>query len=163
MTHGDGNFADSVAVADFNKDGNLDLAVSYLEDNAVRVLTSGNGQFNAAVAYPVGKQPYWIASGDLNGDGYPDLVTANTTDGTVSVLLNNKNGTFAAAVPYTVGKQPYQVAIGDLNGDGILTWPSPTTAPIPFPSCLVRRPEPSPCNRHARYLRRSLRRRHWRL
>ena len=122
ISNGYGNFADGVAVGDFNKDGNLDIAVSYLQDNTVQVLlNNGANGFNASTAYPVGKQPYWIASGDLNGDGYPDLVTANTTDGTVSVLLNNgkgNNGAFAAAVPYTVGKQPYQVAIGDINGDG---------------------------------------------
>ena len=122
LTVGYGNFADGVAVGDFNKDGQLDIAVSYLQDNAVRVLlNNGSNGFNASTTYPVGKQPYWIASGDLNGDGYPDLVTANTADGTVSVLLNNGksgNGTFAAAVPYTVGTQPYQVAIGDVNGDG---------------------------------------------
>ncbi|MHB1935102.1 MAG: FG-GAP-like repeat-containing protein [Acidobacteriaceae bacterium] len=124
LLNGYGNFADSVAVGDFNKDGLLDIAVSYLQDNSVRVLLnngSGASNFNPATVYAVGKQPYWIASGDLNGDGYPDLVTANTTDGTVSVLLNNGpsgNGTFAAAATYTVGKQPYQVAIGDVNGDG---------------------------------------------
>lgn len=125
LLNGYGNFADSVAVGDFNKDGLLDIAVSYLQDNSVRVLLnngSGASNFNAATAYAVGNQPYSVASGDLNGDGYPDLVTANTNingaTGTVSVLLNNKNGTFATPVTYTVGKQPYQVAIGDVNGDG---------------------------------------------
>jgi hypothetical protein len=119
---GHGNMADSVAVADFNHDGYPDIAVAYLQDNAVRVLTGkGNGNFNTAAEYPVGKQPYSIAAGDLNNDGYADLVTANTTDGTVSVLLNNGggSGTFASAQTYTVGRLPYQVAIGDLNGDGI--------------------------------------------
>jgi hypothetical protein len=119
---GRGNMADSVAVADFNHDGFPDIAVAYLEDNAVRVLTgTGGGHFSAAAEYPVGKQPYWVATGDLNNDGYADLVTANTTDGTVSVLLNNGggSGTFASAQTYTVGRLPYQVAIGDLNGDGI--------------------------------------------
>jgi cytoskeletal protein CcmA (bactofilin family) len=123
LTNGYGNMADSVATGDFNKDGKLDIAVTYLEDNVVRVLTNNGNGFNTAVAYAVGQQPYWVASADLNGDGYPDLVTANTTPnaatGTVSVLLNNKNGTFASAVNYTVGKDPYQVAIGDLNNDGI--------------------------------------------
>lgn len=123
LASGLGNFADSVAVGDFNKDGKLDIAVSYMQDNDVQVLFgAGNGSFSGAVKYPVGSQPYWIAAGDLNGDGYPDLVTANTTlsskTGTISVLLNNKNGTFAPAVSYNVGGQPYQVAIGDLNGDG---------------------------------------------
>jgi hypothetical protein len=119
---GHGNMADSVAVSDFNHDGYPDIAVAYLQDNAVRVLTGkGGGRFNTATEYPVGKQPYWIAGGDLNNDGYADLVTANTTDGTVSVLLNNGggSGTFASAQTYTVGRLPYQVAIGDLNGDGI--------------------------------------------
>ena len=123
LANGTGNFADSVAVGDFNKDGNLDIAVSYLQDNDVQVLFgNGGGGFTTGATYAVGSQPFWIASGDLNGDGYPDLVTTNTNvngaTGTVSVLLNNKNGTFASAATYTVGKQPYQVAIGDLNGDG---------------------------------------------
>ncbi len=123
LSTGMGNFADSVAVGDFNRDGLLDIAVSYLQDNDVQVLFgNGGGGFAAGATYSVGSQPFWIASGDLNGDGYPDLVTTNTnvagTAGTVSVLLNNKNGTLASAATYTVGKQPYQVAIGDLNGDG---------------------------------------------
>ena len=119
---GHGNMADSVAVADFNHDGYPDIAVAYLQDNAVRVLSgTGGGHFSSAAEYPVGKQPYSIATGDLNNDGYADLVTANTADGTVSVLLNNGggSGTFASAQTYPVGHLPYQVAIGDLNGDGI--------------------------------------------
>lgn len=122
VSTGYGNMADSITTADFNGDGEADVAISYLEDNAVRVMIGyGNGYFKPAVMYPVGKQPYDVVSGDLNNDGYPDLVTANTTDGTVSVLLNNGGGTgtFAAAQTYPVGKLPFQVAIGDLNGDGI--------------------------------------------
>lgn len=124
LINGYGNMADGIVAADFNKDGKLDIAVSYLEDNVVRVLLNngtGASNFNAASVYAVGKQPYWIAAGDLNGDGYPDLVTSNTTDGTVSVLMNNGkagNGTFAPAVTYPVGRLPYLVAIGDVNGDG---------------------------------------------
>lgn len=122
LSNGYGNMADSVAVGDFNQDGLQDIAVSYLEDNTVQVLTNNGNGFNTPKVYSVGHQPYFIASGDFNGDGYADLVTANTTDGTVSVLLNKgatAPGTFLPAVPYSVGKQPYQVAIGDLNDDGI--------------------------------------------
>jgi hypothetical protein len=123
LTTGRGNMADGVAVGDFNKDGLLDIAVSYLSDNHVQILlNNGSSNFNQGGVYTVGSQPYWIVSGDLNGDGYPDLVTANTNvngpTGSVSVLLNNKNGTFANAVNYTVGNLPYQVAIGDINHDG---------------------------------------------
>jgi hypothetical protein len=123
LSIGMGNFADGVAVGDFNKDGKLDIAVSYLQDNDVKVLFgNGSGSFSTGATYAVGTQPFWIASGDFNGDGYPDLVTSNTNingaNGTISVLLNNKNGTFASATTYTVGNQPYQVAVGDVNGDG---------------------------------------------
>ena len=122
LTNGRGNMADGVVVADFNHDGYPDIAATYMEDNAVRVLPgTGRGNFSATMEYPVGKQPYSLAAGDLNNDGYADLVTANTGDDTVSVLLNNGGGTgtFASAQTYAVGHLPYQVAIGDLNGDGI--------------------------------------------
>lgn len=123
---GNGNMADSITAADFNQDGKPDAAVSYLEDNAVRVLlNTGSGSLGLSATYPVGDQPYFVTSGDLNGDGYPDLVAVNSSvnspNGTISVLLNHGaggNGTFAAAVSYNVGRLPYQAAIGDLNGDG---------------------------------------------
>ncbi len=122
LTNGHGNMADGVVAADFNHDGLPDIAATYLEDNAVRVLAgAGGGNFEAASVYPVGKQPYSVTTGDLNNDGYSDLVTANAGDDTISVLMNNGNGsgTFAAANNLQVGRIPYQVAIGDLNGDGI--------------------------------------------
>ena len=122
LTHGHGNMADGLAVADFNHDGIPDIAATYLEDNSVRVeLGSGGGNVKTTDVYPVGKQPYWVVAADLNNDGYADLVTANTTDGTISVLMNKADGsgTFSAAATYTVGRLPYQLAVGDLNGDGI--------------------------------------------
>lgn len=122
LTNGHGNMATGIVAADFNHDGYPDIAATYLEDNAVRVLMGkGAGNFNTATVYPVGTNPYWVASGDLNHDGYTDLVTANTGSNNISVLMNNADGsgTFAAAKNYPVGRLPYQVAIGDLNGDGI--------------------------------------------
>ncbi len=123
---GNGNMADSVATGDFNHDGFQDIAVSYLEDNAVRVLQgNGKGGFGPAATYAVGAQPYQVVSGDLNNDGYKDLVTVNTSintkPGSISVLMNKADGsgTFMPAQSYTVGWLPYGAAIGDLNGDGI--------------------------------------------
>ena len=61
---------------------------------------------------------YSVAIGDLNGDGKPDLATANGTTNTVSVLLNRGDGSFRAKLDYSTGHGPGSVAIGDLNGDG---------------------------------------------
>jgi hypothetical protein len=67
-----------------------------------------------------GSAPNGIASGDLNGDGHLDLVTANTNDDSVSVLLGHGDGTFAPKLDYAVDHTPYSVALRDLNGDGHL-------------------------------------------
>jgi hypothetical protein len=109
----------SVAVSDFNRDGNADMVVANYGVNNVSVLLgNGNGTFQTAVNYAVGTNPYFVGVGDFNGDGVPDLVTANYGGDNVSVLLGVGNGTFGTAVNYNAGALPTFVAVGDFNGDG---------------------------------------------
>jgi hypothetical protein len=59
-----------------------------------------------------------VAVADVNGDGRPDLVVANFSSNSVSVLLGNGNGTFQSAVNFGVGSGAISVAVADVNGDG---------------------------------------------
>jgi hypothetical protein len=68
--------------------------------------------------FPVDAHPLGVAVADLNGDGFPDLVTVNST-GTVSVLIGNGDGTFQPAVSYRVGANPHAVIVGNFSGSGI--------------------------------------------
>ena len=69
-------------------------------------------------SFDTGSSPISVAIGDLNGDGRPDLVTANANSNTVSVLLGNGDSTLGPKTDYATGSGPYFVAIGDLHGDG---------------------------------------------
>jgi hypothetical protein len=116
-----GSGPDSLAVADFNGDGILDLAVANQEGTVSLALGNGDGSFlapNAADTISVGGSPNSIAVGDLNHDGMPDIVTANQ-DGTVSVLLN-PFFSGAANSPIRVGADLVSVALGDFNQDNKL-------------------------------------------
>src|SRR4029077_11146958 len=72
--------------------------------------------FLPAVTYSSGGlSPRSVAVADMNGDGTPDLVVANTDSNTVGILGGNGNGTFQTAVTYHVGGQiPVSVAVADL-------------------------------------------------
>ena len=76
--------------------------------------------FAPQVSYAVGPHPYFVAIGDFNGDGKPDLVTTNLNSDNVSVLIGNGDGTFQTQVTYSTGTNsaPRAVTIGDFNGDG---------------------------------------------
>src|SRR5947207_15334599 len=67
------------------------------------------GQLFAAswVSYGTGSSPYSVAVADLNGDGKPDLTTANEGSNTISVLLGNGDGTFGLKTDYGTGAHPY--------------------------------------------------------
>ncbi|ABL66310.1 FG-GAP-like repeat-containing protein [Chlorobium phaeobacteroides] len=74
--------------------------------------------FASRLDYTTGRGPWSVTSADVNGDGYADLITANSLEHSVSVLINNKDGTFVNKVDYTVGPLPHSVISADVNGDG---------------------------------------------
>jgi hypothetical protein len=76
--------------------------------------------FSAPRDYPVGLQPESVVVGDFNGDGHPDIATANQTSNNVSILLQNSDGSFQPAVNYPVGNGPMSLQVGDVNNDGKL-------------------------------------------
>jgi len=85
-----GNGPDAIVAGDFNNDGKLDLAVANFTDNTITLLLgNGDGTFTQAAGspYAVGHGPFQIAVADFNGDGKLDLAVANSTDGTISILL----------------------------------------------------------------------------
>ncbi len=113
----------SVAVADLNGDGRPDVIVANSASDTVSVLMNLGGDqtfvaFASQFTLPVGRRPMSLAVGDLNGDGVPDIITANRFDDTVSVFLGNGNGTFQSRQTFAVGSRPYSVAVAELTGDG---------------------------------------------
>lgn len=64
--------------------------------------------------------PIYLASGDFNGDARMDLVAANETANTVTVLLGNGDFTFRAPRILNVGMTPVETLVTDLDGDGTL-------------------------------------------
>lgn len=109
----------AVAAADFDGDGNQDLAVANHGDNTVSILLGrGDGTFSIGTPQTAGNQPVAIVSADFNGDGHPDLAVVNQEDNTVSIFLGNGDGTFTLKGTLPTGSNPVAIAAADFNGDG---------------------------------------------
>jgi len=130
-----GDHTASVAVADLNGDGKVDLVLANgncgefdCPMGSVSVfLGNGNGSFQTAVNYSSGDfGAYSIAMADFNGDGKLDLAVSNLGpcfslscgSSSVGVLLGNGDGTFQNPVQYPVGADPRHVLVEDFNKDG---------------------------------------------
>ncbi|MFH1746414.1 MAG: VCBS repeat-containing protein [Planctomycetota bacterium] len=108
-----------VVTGDFDGDGNVDVAVTLFDRDAVDLLFGdGTGAFPFFDTEIPGLGPIAIASADLDGDGFLDLVVGNSNSDDVSVLLNDGTANFAAAVNYPAGNYPGALSLGDINGDG---------------------------------------------
>jgi hypothetical protein len=124
-----GNGPHVAALADFNRDGRLDVAVPDFFGDTVTVLLNstptpvGARAMATRTEHTADAGAREVAVGDFNGDGQPDLAIANQGDNTVSVRLNSTSpgaaGTvLGTGVGFATGDAPLSVAAGDLNGDG---------------------------------------------
>ncbi len=118
----------SVIVADFNGDGNPDIAVGNNTSNSVSVfLGDGVGGFGSPTNTSLGGSgTFLLMSGDFNGDGIPDLAVIQRAGGNLLILIGNKdphtglgNGTFTVSTPVTGLSTPTGAVVLDYNGDGI--------------------------------------------
>ncbi|HEX6046959.1 MAG TPA: VCBS repeat-containing protein, partial [Pyrinomonadaceae bacterium] len=120
-----------LAVADINRDNKLDLITCNNEDNDISIaFGDGRGNFTRAPQpFPVGPSPYPFAVGDVNNDGYPDIVATASATGpfrreqlpksrALTLLLSDgKGGLSPRQLPIRTG-EPWFAAIADLNHDG---------------------------------------------
>jgi hypothetical protein len=120
---GVGDFPNSIAVGDFNRDGRADLAVANAHSNNVTILLgNGSGGFTQAAGSPVsaGQDPFSVVVADFNLDGIADLATANYGSTNTTILLGNGSGGFTQPMgsPVVIGLNAHDVAVGDFNRDG---------------------------------------------
>jgi len=124
-----GQGAASVTTADINLDDKPDVIVANYVDNTVSVLLNATAPgtttpiFETQESFATGREPLSVTVADVNGDGKPDLIVANSGDNTVSVLLNTTvpgatTPTFAIQQTFATGTSPGSVTTADVNGDG---------------------------------------------
>ena len=137
-----GNDPNSLVLDHLNEDAHLDVAIASWwtpllkpgspEDEPIPgsfigvFLGSGDGSIGPQIVYEVGHGTHSIASGDLNGDGRPDLVAAgtqmhccDTPPPEVFAIYNTGDGTFGPEIRHATGNLPGWVEVTDWNDDGV--------------------------------------------
>ena len=114
----------SIKVADLNADGLLDLVVANSTFDVVYVLKNNSSpgiiSFAAAVSFVTGAEPRKLAIADIDNDGKADIITANQSANSISILRNTSaagNISFAAKIDFATAATPEGVCTGYLDND----------------------------------------------
>ena len=106
----------SVVSADFNSDGNADIAVA----TAYKVLIAlgnGIGGFSATTIFGSGHAYHSISAADFNGDSAADLAMAGGGSNGVWILVGDGNGNFSVVTSFSAGSYVESVVCADFNND----------------------------------------------
>lgn len=126
VSYATGLSSQSVSIGDIDSDGKPDIIVSNTGSNTISVLRNTSNvkeaiSFAAKMDYATGISPQGLTIGDMDGDQKPDIICANYTSGTFSVLRNTStigSISFDSKIDFTTGSGPQSLSIGDLDGDG---------------------------------------------
>lgn len=112
----------AIVAADLDNDGDMDLATADRDSSTLTILRNNGVGVLAASSLPAGDEPKGIAAGDLNADGFADLVCTSSRDRTIRAYTSTAGSGFAAPVVLSVGAQvrPEGVVLADLDRDGRL-------------------------------------------
>lgn len=103
----------ALATGDFNRDGEVDIAVanygSITDDNVAILRGDGTGAFSPPHIIDTGKDARFIVAEDFNGDGKPDLVIANFMNDSIQTLFNNAASTSELSITKTDSPDPLLV------------------------------------------------------
>ena len=122
LTIGNSFFTPSIGIGDFNKDDQLDIAVTNSDTHTIGIFFGyGNISFTNQTTYSTGpnSSPSSLAIGDFNNDTRLDIVVANYGSDNVGIFISDGDGSFADQTKYLTGSSfsPYFVAVGDFNND----------------------------------------------
>lgn len=108
----------SIVAGDFNGDDKLDLATANEATKSVSVLLgNGDGTFQAAQNFNLGKIPVSLTVADFNGDGALDLAAAHFPGKQLSVILSNGDGTFGKPKTFKTVAGQFAITNGDFDSD----------------------------------------------
>ncbi len=115
----------AIAIGDVDGDGVPDIVTASLGATVIGkrmyvYIGLGGGEFAEPVEYDAGTSVSSVGLGDLNGDGFLDIVGTNPGSNVLSVLLNQGDGTFGERQTTATGANPQSLVLTDLTGDGIL-------------------------------------------
>ncbi len=116
-----GNAPRGIESADFDGDGDADIAVNnQFPNNTAIFLNNGVGGFAAAAGSPiaVGNGPFGLVKGFFNGDANVDLAVVNSSSNNLSILLGNGDSTFVVSTSPTINSNPLAAAVADIDNDG---------------------------------------------
>lgn len=132
--------ANEMAVADFDRDGRPDLVTANSDGwtgFTWSVLRNRTAKGAATPSFKrtefLGGATYGVATGDVDGDGFPDVVLTDlagtpTNGGTVELHRNlgvtQGDPSFSTITQTNAGDEPHTVSLGDFNRDGWLDWVS---------------------------------------